>query len=289
MRSDLRHRLPPSPLEAHSARRRRITLRLCAGSFSGNAKILPACDLIVGTEEEVRCAGGDDDLDTAIGNIRALTDAPIVLKRGADGCEVFDPLARSITCDAFPVEVLNVLGAGDGFMAGFLRGWLRGEPWETCGKYGNANGAIVVSRHACAPSMASFEELEFFMKEHPKDPSVIDSPELARLHRACEIGKPKDAPLEVLAFDHRIQFEDARRAHGKDFSVIETFKKKVYEGFQSIQPRRPEHAVLLDPIYAESSAADAVAEGTTAGMPIEASGSTPFNGSTQIALFTNNC
>ena len=52
------------------------------------------------------------------------------------GCVVFpgaipDRLEDGIRGPGFPVEVYNTLGAGDAFMAGFLRGWLRGEPIET--------------------------------------------------------------------------------------------------------------------------------------------------------------
>ena len=52
----------------------------------------------------------------------------------------------------FPVEVLNVLGAGDAFLAGFLRGWVNDEPLVDCARYANACGALVVSRHGCAPA-----------------------------------------------------------------------------------------------------------------------------------------
>ena len=45
----------------------------------------------------------------------------------------------------------ETLGAGDAFMSGLLRGWLREEPWERCCQYANACGAMVVSRHGCAP------------------------------------------------------------------------------------------------------------------------------------------
>ncbi len=43
------------------------------------------------------------------------------------------------------VEVLNVLGAGDAFMSGLLRGWLNDEGWEQACRYANACGALVVS------------------------------------------------------------------------------------------------------------------------------------------------
>ena len=51
--------------------------------------ILPDCDLIVGTEEEVKIAGGADDVLTALRNIRVRSGATIVLKRGPKGCTVF--------------------------------------------------------------------------------------------------------------------------------------------------------------------------------------------------------
>ncbi len=51
------------------------------------------------------------------------------------------------------VDVLNVLGAGDAFISGFLRGWLKDESYEKCCAYANACGALVVSRHGCAPAI----------------------------------------------------------------------------------------------------------------------------------------
>ena len=52
--------------------------------------VLPYADLIVGTEEEIRIAGGDIDTRKALVSIRRLSAAPIVMKRGPQGCVVFD-------------------------------------------------------------------------------------------------------------------------------------------------------------------------------------------------------
>src|SRR5271169_397331 len=109
--------------------------------------ILPQCDLIVGTEEEIMIAGGADNPLAALKAVRAASRATLVLKRGPMGCVVFpdaipDSLDKGVKGPGFPVEVYNVLGAGDAFMSGFLRGWLRDEPLETCCAYANANGAF---------------------------------------------------------------------------------------------------------------------------------------------------
>ena len=45
-------------------------------------EILPSCDLIVGTEEEIRIAGGHGDVLQALQRMRSLTKAILVLKRG---------------------------------------------------------------------------------------------------------------------------------------------------------------------------------------------------------------
>lgn len=143
---------------------RYVTSALVSEHYSS---MLPNCDLIVGTVEEMQIAGQSDSLALAIQNIRSLTPAPIVCKLGARGCQVYlDDLSKPLTVNAYPTTVLNVLGAGDAFISGFMRGLLRNETFETCARYGNAGGAIVVSRHGCAPAMPYFEELLTFINQH---------------------------------------------------------------------------------------------------------------------------
>ena len=130
--------------------------------------LLPLFDLIVGTEEEIHIAGGSTETVPALRKIRELSPAVIVLKRGPYGATVFDAaipdnLDDGITVKGVRVDVLNVLGAGDSFMAGFLRGWLRGESYEQALTYANACGALVVSRHGCAPAMPTAEELDDYL------------------------------------------------------------------------------------------------------------------------------
>ncbi len=98
--------------------------------------VLPHCDLIVGTEEEWHIAGGTTDTIAALQAAHGLTGATLVCKRGPLGCVVFegdiDGWESGVASPVREVEVFNVLGAGDGFMAGFLSGWLRGEPAANC-------------------------------------------------------------------------------------------------------------------------------------------------------------
>lgn len=98
-------------------------------------EVLHLFDLVVGTEEEFHIAGGSTDTLTALKNVRNATKATLVCKRGPMGCVVLEG-AIPDSWDSVPlqqgvrVDVLNVLGAGDAFMSGLLRGWLNDEGWE---------------------------------------------------------------------------------------------------------------------------------------------------------------
>jgi 5-dehydro-2-deoxygluconokinase len=112
--------------------------------------LLPSFDLVIGTEEEFAIAGGSTDLMAALRAIRRVAGATLIVKRGPLGCAVIDGKIPRTLDEAFngrgvKVEVLNVLGAGDAFNAGFLSGWLRGEDYDACCRYANACGALVVS------------------------------------------------------------------------------------------------------------------------------------------------
>jgi len=80
-----------------------------------------------------------------------------VIKRGARGAVVHEG-GRATEVAPFPVEVVNVLGAGDAFASGLLYGFLHGWDWARSARMGNACGAIVVTRQGCANFMPSERE-----------------------------------------------------------------------------------------------------------------------------------
>ena len=241
--------------------------------------LLKDLDLIIGTEEEVMIAGGTETLEDALQVIRDSSNATVVLKRGEKGCEVFEPGSqRSRTARPFPIKVLNILGAGDAFAAGFLRGWLHGETLETCALWGNANGALTVTRHGCAPSMASFEELQYLIENFDSDPNILTNSRLLRLHQRTILGKPRNYPLQVLAFDHRTQFEDSCKQHNQPTSRITEFKSLVFEGFKKVATERPDLplALLVDPQYGADILQDSAYASYSVGAPIEQARSFPI-------------
>ena len=150
-------------------------------------RVLPLCDLIVGTEEELCIAGGCDEVTEALRVIRTFSDVPIVLKQGERGAEVhFSNPDFVLKTKPFPVDVLNVLGAGDGFMSGLLSALLQGESWDQATTCANASGALVVTRHGCAPAIPFKEELDFFIQGFDDDPDLWKSPVLTQLHERLQ-------------------------------------------------------------------------------------------------------
>lgn len=252
-------------------------------------QVLPLCDLIVGTEEEFHILGGTTDTVAALRAVRSKSDALLVCKRGPDGCSAFPgaiptSLDQGVVGRGFRVEVFNVLGAGDAFMAGFLRGWLRGEPLETCCEFANACGAIVVSRHGCAPAMATWEELQSFLSGGERPFRLREDAQLEQLHWATtRTGDYEE--LTVLAMDHRSQFEDICRRIGADPARIPEFKKLALKAVDRLAQGDPRYGVLLDGRFGMRGLEAAADYPYWIGRPIELPGSCPleFESSDDVA------
>jgi 5-dehydro-2-deoxygluconokinase len=138
-----------------------------AEHFGTNVRaLLRHAHLAVGTEEEVAAAASTTDASAAAARLLGLGLEALVLKRGARGAVLFRPDREPREIPAFPIEVLNVLGAGDAFASGLLYGWLQGWPLERAVRMGCATGAIVVTRHGCANFMPTLPEVEAFVASH---------------------------------------------------------------------------------------------------------------------------
>ena len=243
-------------------------------------KIISHCDLIVGTEEEWHIAGGTQDTLKALRICRELTQAIIVCKRGAMGCTVFpDAIINwdsGISVKVNKIEIFNVLGAGDGFMAGFLYGWLNDQSLELCAKYANACGALTVSRHGCAPAYPSKIELEHYLKNGSQHFSLRQDTFLEQLHWSTNRRKSFDN-LFTLAIDHRVQFKKLAEENEKQKEDIAVFKSMALEACLEAQKTEHENVgILLDEEYAESSLHAASDHDIWIGRPIEKAGVFPL-------------
>ena len=242
--------------------------------------VLPDCDLIVGTEEEMRIAAGADDALAAVRRVRELSTATIVLKRGPMGCVVFPGpiparLDDGIVGKGFPIEVHNVLGAGDAFMAGFLRGWLRDEPLEVAATYANACGAFAVSRLLCSPEYPSWEELTFFLEHGSRHHALRHDEAINHIHWATT-RRPQPETLMALAIDHRVQLEATADRIGAPRERIAAFKRLAVAAAAEVAGGEPGCGVLLDDTYGREASYDAARLPLWIGRPVELPGSRPL-------------
>ncbi len=149
-----------------------VTLRAALSQFN----------IVVGTEEEILATFLTDkeqlqikhqqisapeirgNIDAAITEIMASGVETLVVKRGEAGASIFQPGKQEVVVPGFPVEVLNVLGAGDSFCAGFTYGLLNDWDLFKSVRMGNACGAIIVTKEGCANFMPTNQEAMEFVE-----------------------------------------------------------------------------------------------------------------------------
>jgi len=143
-------------------------------------------DIVIGTEDEINAAMLTDvshmkrtdsvsdtqvrgDIDRAIRAMLAMGPEALLQKKGRSGVCVHladrSGKIEQIDVPGFPVEVANILGAGDAFDAGFLYGYVKEMGWYKAARMGNACGAIVVTKHGCANFMPTYEEVMAFVED----------------------------------------------------------------------------------------------------------------------------
>lgn len=161
------------PNQWHDARAFGVTVRAT----------LPSVDIVLGTEDECKAVTLTDttqvavthsqisgarvsgELQSAVNAIHERGPSVVVAKRGEKGATIFEKGKPPLDVPGFPVEVYNVLGAGDAFAAGFIYGLVKGWNHYQSARMGNAGGAIVVTRHGCANFMATEAEALQFVAE----------------------------------------------------------------------------------------------------------------------------
>lgn len=246
--------------------------------------VLHHFDVLVGTEEEFHIAGGSTDTLTALKNVRKVSQATLVCKRGALGCSVFegaipDDLDGGLNVYGVRVEVLNVLGAGDAFMSGLLRGYINGESWEQCCRYANACGALVVSRHGCAPAMPTKAELDDYLSRAESVQRPDLDAQLNHLHRVTT-RKTQWDDLCIFAFDHRKQLVDMAEKCGADPKRIPKLKMLLLQAAE--QTAKEEgiyngHAgILADTTFGQAALNEITGKKWWIGRPIELPSSRPL-------------
>jgi sugar/nucleoside kinase (ribokinase family) len=128
-------------------------------------EILPHVDILLPNEREAMKMSRSGDVEAALSELARKVET-VVIKMGAGG-SVAIRQGRRFSAPAVPVTVVDSIGAGDSFDAGFLHQFLRGADLATCLACGNLCGAFSVT--ACGGTEAFRDAIhmrEFFRQRH---------------------------------------------------------------------------------------------------------------------------
>lgn len=135
------------------------------GRFSDDLyQVLELVDIFLPNQREACRIAGTDDLEAAIKKLSAIVPL-LVVKAGSQGAIAVRGNER-IESAALSVNVVDPVGAGDSFDAGFLHAYLRGQDLSDCMLAGNAAGALCATRGGGTEAFLDREQREAFLTRH---------------------------------------------------------------------------------------------------------------------------
>jgi len=129
------------------------------------AKLLPFVSVFMPNEKELQFITGTTNLDDAIAKIRPYINTCIV-KRGNKGSLMLRSDGTSNNLEAFlNKDVVDAIGAGDSFNAGFINQFVQGKLPEECQRFGNLTGAVNTTASGGTGAFSSKENVIRIAKE----------------------------------------------------------------------------------------------------------------------------
>jgi 2-dehydro-3-deoxygluconokinase len=132
--------------------------------------LLPQVDIVLGTEEELLALTGRAALEEALTTIATHGPRIVVAKRGSRGAVALAEGKRRDHPGFVPPAVVDEVGAGDGFAAGFVSAYLRGAPVEEALRHGNLVGAAAVTAADDVSGYPTQAQLEAWLNAWPTAP-----------------------------------------------------------------------------------------------------------------------
>jgi sugar/nucleoside kinase (ribokinase family) len=136
--------------------------------WDGNLeKVLPYVDILLPNEREAMKMAGVDDIETALVRLAKKVET-VVVKLGTKGAIAIRD-GRRFNVSAVPVQVIDTVGAGDSFDAGFLHQFLLGSDITSCLAYGNLCGALSTTGKGGTEAFLNSARMQEFLlrRAHP--------------------------------------------------------------------------------------------------------------------------
>ena len=137
---------------------------------TGMLSVWEQASIIKVSEEELTFLTGETDSAKAVEKLWHKDLQLLVVTLGKDGCAYFTPAYRG-TVSGFPVKPVDTTGAGDGFVAGLLRGLLiypdalaDENALRTVCRFANAVGALTTTQRGAIPALPTLPDVETFLR-----------------------------------------------------------------------------------------------------------------------------
>lgn len=134
-------------------------------------ELLPYVDILLPNDGEVRRIAKRNSIEEALDVLGPIVPL-IAVKCGRKGALLQQGSKRS-HISGLTVDIVDTIGAGDSFNAGFLAAWLGGGSPEECAVTGNITGALSTQKAGGTEAFRDRSLLETFLKRHPL-PEVVN-------------------------------------------------------------------------------------------------------------------
>lgn len=125
---------------------------------------LRSVDIFMPNERELLCISGERDFEHAVRKLSAIVPM-LVIKRGSEGALVIHE-GKRYTAPAVKVEVVDAVGAGDSFNAGFLHAYVNGGDIPECLAFGNLCGACSTTASGGTEAFSNTTHMREFFSRH---------------------------------------------------------------------------------------------------------------------------
>ena len=129
------------------------------------AELLKQVDILAPNQSELAALQPGLPVSEAAHRLQALGVPVVLVTLGADGVYMLAG-DEETSLPAFKVEAVDTVAAGDAFIGAFAVALAEGKPLHEAVRWGNAGGAIAVTRHGAQPSIPNRDELLKFLEEH---------------------------------------------------------------------------------------------------------------------------
>ncbi len=126
-------------------------------------EVLPYVDIFMPNENEAMAIAGKDNIQDAVEKFEGIVPV-LVVKRGKEGAAAYSG-GREYFCRSLDVDVVDTIGAGDSFDAGFVYGFLSGYDIEKCLNIGSICGSMNTTKAGGTAGQVCKEKLAKMIKE----------------------------------------------------------------------------------------------------------------------------